>query len=101
MKSPLYKWNGQYYGFLYGERIFDQNATYKGWIDENRQAWDKNGQHIGELIDDFYILKKDMQIPKIPKIPKIPPVPPVPPVPKVNKIGKIGKIGWSDALDKL
>lgn len=101
MKTPLYKWNGKYYGFIYNDKIFDKDAKYKGWIDENSQAWNKDGEHIGELTNENYVLKKDMQMPKVPKIPKIPPIPPIPPIPKIDRVGKIDKIDWSDALNKL
>ncbi len=101
MKTPIYKWSGQYWGFIYNGKLFDANSNYKGWIDDRNQFWDSNGKYLGELIQDNYILRKENKTEPIPKIPKIPPIPPIPPIPKIDRIGKIPKIGWKDPLDKI
>lgn len=57
MKEPIYRWNGEYFGFLYNGRLFDKYSTYLGWIDEN-EVWKKDGTYIGEIIDGNYILRR-------------------------------------------
>jgi len=56
MKIPIYRWNGQYFGFIYNKRLFDKFSRYLGWIDEN-EVWDKEGTYLGEIIDENYILR--------------------------------------------
>lgn len=99
MKTSIYKWSGEYWGFIYNKRLFDQDSNYKGWIDESNQVWDENGRYMGELVQNNYILRRTSKVEPVPKVPKVPPVPPVPPVPKIDKIGKIPKVGWIDPLD--
>lgn len=99
MKKPIYKWSGQYWGFVYNGTLFDSNSNYKGWIDSDGQVWDENGKYKGEIVEENYILRRTTKAEPIPKVPKVPPVPPVPPVPKIDRVGKVPKAGWIDTLD--
>jgi hypothetical protein len=101
MKVPIYKWSGNYWGFIYNNRIFDKDSNYKGWIDDEKRAWNSDGVYIGEIVNENYILRRNSKMQPMNKIPKIPPIPPIPPIPKIDRIGKIGKMGWTDVLDKL
>ena len=99
MKTPIYKWSGQYWGFIYNNRLNDANSNYKGWVDENNQVWNSNGKYLGEIVEEKYILRRISKVEPVPKIPKVPPIPPVPPVPKVNRVGKVPRVGWTDPLE--
>ncbi len=99
MKIPIYKWSGLYWGFIYNNRIFDKHAVYMGWIDDSLRAWKKDGEFLGEIINENYILRRANGIKPINRIPKIPPINPIPPIPKINRIGRINKIGWIDAIE--
>jgi hypothetical protein len=98
MKIPVYKWSGDYWGFIYNNRVFDQDSDYKGWIDDEKRVWNSDGEYVGEVINENYILRRDSKMQPMDKIPRIPPIPPIP---KIDKIGKIDKMGWTDVLDKL
>lgn len=101
MKTPLYKWSGNYWGFIYNNKFFDKDGNYQGWITEDLRVWNSDGEYLGEIINENYILRNTMKMTPMSKIPKIPPIPPIPPIPKIDRIGKIGKIGWIDALENL
>jgi len=45
MKEPIYRWNGEYFGFIYNDRLFDKKSNYLGWIDGN-EVWRKNGTYL-------------------------------------------------------
>lgn len=98
MKKPIFQWNGEYWGFIYNNKLFNDSSDYFGWIDGNNQVWKHDGSYLGELVEDNYILRRSN---KVEPIPKIPPIPPIPPIPKINKIPKIPKIGWIDPLEDL
>jgi len=100
MKTSIYKWSGQYWGFIYNGRLYDSNCNYNGWIDDLGHVWNTNGTYKGELIEDNYILRQNNQLEPLPKIPLVNQVPPVPPIPMIHRIGKIPKSGWTDVLDK-
>jgi hypothetical protein len=101
MSTPLFRWSGEYAGFISNGHVFDSQSTYLGWIEDDGKVWRQDGHYVGQIVDDNYILKNTMSIEPIPCIPRIPPIPPIPPIPTIDRIGKIGKIGWKDALDDL
>ncbi len=96
----IYKWNGNYFGFVSGENLFDKQSNWIGWL-ENNQVWLANGYFLGEIYNDDYILKNTAMVPLVPKVPHVPPVPPVSPVPSVNRVGMVPVVGWEDPLDNL
>ena len=75
----IYRWNGKYFGFLLDDNFFDANSKWLGWI-EDGQIWMENGELLGELYEDLYILKSTTKLPPEPKAPPVPPVSPEPPV---------------------
>lgn len=101
MKIPIYKWKGDYWGFIYNNRLFDKSSNYKGWIDNEGKVWSSEGKYVGEIVNDNYVLRRDSKMQPMDKIPKIPPIRPMSPIPKIDRIGKIDKIGWTDVLDKF
>jgi hypothetical protein len=101
MITPLFRWNGDYAGFVHNGHVFDSKSTYRGWIETDGQVWRHDGRYVGQFTDGNYILKNAMTIDPIPRIPRIAPIPPIPPIPTINRIGKVEKIGWNDAFDEL
>jgi len=96
----LYKWNGEYFGFISGDNVFDKKSKWIGWIQEN-QVWGTAGEFVGDIFETNYILRNVTMIPPIPRVSKIPPVPPVPPVPSVNRVARVSLAGYVDALASL
>jgi len=101
MKTPIYKWSGNYWGFIYNGKFFDKDSNYKGWIDDNNQVWDKNGKYLGELIQENYILRNTNKMEPMSRMAKMEPMTPMAQLPRIDRIGKIEKIGWVDVLEKL
>lgn len=93
MKTPIYKWSGNYWGFVYNGRLFDKNANYSGWINDQGRAWSKDGSYLGEIVQENYILRNASRVELVNRAAKVAPVSPIPPIPKINRIGKIGKVG--------
>lgn len=99
MNTPIFRWSGEYFGFISNGNFFDANSNYLGWVENDRTVWRQDGVLLGQLTEGNYILRNTSRTPPIPKIPHIPPIPPIPPIPSINRIGKIGRIGWEDALN--
>ena len=99
-KTPIYRWSGEYFGFIYNGKFFDADSNYLCWIDDENRVWRADGTFLGEIVDDNYILRQTTKVEPVPRVPKLPPVPPVPPVPRVGRVGRVPKVGWKDALDE-
>jgi len=100
MTTPIYKWNGEYSGFIHSDRLFDAHSKYLGWVDDDGRVWRSDGTFLGEIVEENYILRRTTMVEPVPKVPKVPPVPPVAPVPKINRVGRVKKVGWKDALEE-
>ena len=98
MSQPIFKWSGEYVGFISNDYLFDAESNYLGWIEEDGRVWRDDGEFLGNLTDDNYILRSESHVTPIPRIPRVPPIPPVPPVPCVDRVGRIDRIGWEDAV---
>jgi|SRR5690606_15993169 len=94
----LYKRNGEYWGFIYLNRVYDKNNNYKGWVEDDKFVWDENGKYMGELVEDIYILKNKNDIGQSSKLPQEKFDVNFKKISKKNKIGKIQLKGWIDAL---
>ena len=99
-KTPIYRWSGEFFGFIYNGKFFDADSNFLGWTDDENRVWRADGTFLGEIVDDNYILRRTTMIEPVPRVPKVPPVPPVPPVPRVDRVGHVPKVGWEDALDE-
>ena len=45
--TPVFKWSGEYFGFIHNENLFHANGAYFGWI-EDGQAWSSDGAYLGD-----------------------------------------------------
>ena len=98
--TPLFRWDGQYWGFISNGHIFNSNGEYRGWIENDGRAWREDVAYLGVVVENNYILPNTMNLDPIPRIPRIPPIPPIPPIPSINRIGRIGKISYEDPLEQ-
>ena len=98
--TPVFKWNGEYFGFIQNENLFHTDGAYLWWI-ENGHAWTSDGAYLGEVVEEKYILRRTDVIPPLRKIPRIPPIRPIRPIQEVSRSGRIPKAGWVDALEGL
>lgn len=98
--TPVFKWTGEYFGFIHNETLFRPNGAYVGWI-EDGQVWTSDGSYVGELVDENYILRRINTTPPLPKIPRTPPSQPIRTMQEIRRSGRIPKVGWMDALEGL
>ncbi|HEX8266766.1 MAG TPA: hypothetical protein VF596_15300 [Pyrinomonadaceae bacterium] len=100
MAKPIFKWSGEYIGFIHNGNLFDPNSKYLGWVEKDGSVWTSNGRYFGDLVEENYILRNSMKVEPIPKIPKIPPISPISPISSIPRLPRIAKIGWYDPFDK-
>jgi len=98
MGTPIFRWTGEYFGFVQDSSLFAANGKYLGWVDGGT-VWGSDGVFRGEIVEQNYIVKKPMSLYPGPQLPKIPPLPPSPPIPSVHRIAQVPMSGWVDALD--
>jgi len=101
MKDPLYKWSGQYVGFIHNDRLFDASSGYIGWVEEDGRCWAANGSFLGELVDENYVLRRTAMATPASKAAKARPASPATPARRANRAGRATRAGWIDALAHL
>lgn len=102
----LYKWRtGEYWGFAYKIKnryyIFNNESDNVGWIDHNNRAWNINGEYIGNLTKNHYILKREIYTKPINRIPIIPRNKPNLPQYRGRKKQRERLVGYQDTLENL
>jgi hypothetical protein len=100
-RKILYKYNGQYWGFILKGRIYNKYGKYFGWIDKKNKCWNEDGDYIGELVEDKYIIQKNIYTEPISRIPKIPRAEPVKIADQPNIKPKVLTTNYYDVLEKL
>ena len=98
--TAIFKWSGEYFGFIHDENLFRGDGAYVGWI-ENGQVWASNGAYLGEVAEENYILRRTHMIPPLPKTPRVLLTKPVRTIQEVRRSGRTPKAGWVDALEGL
>ena len=99
MKEFIYRWNGEYFGFIYNENLYDKHSNYLGWIAEN-EIWKKDGSFLGEFLDGHYIMRRrKMPARPVRKIGAAPRTPAMQPL-KANRALRPSTPGRVDALDE-
>lgn len=97
----IFRWNEEYFGFIYDGRLFDAMSGYLGWIEEDGSVWRGNGHYLGELAEDTYILRNNSRTEPMPRPPRLSARPPRPPMPPMKRKARIQRMDWVDALDGL
>ncbi len=69
MIQPIFRWSGKYFGFIWQNRLFDEESNYVTWND-GIEVWKKDGTYLGDLFENTYILRPT-KIEKLPCKPKI------------------------------
>jgi hypothetical protein len=96
--TPVFKWSGEYFGFIHNENLFHADGTYLGWV-ENGQVWANDGAYLGEIVEENYILRRINLSPPLPKAPRMRPIPPIRPIQEISRSERLPKAGWIDALE--
>ena len=99
--TPIFRWSGPYIGFVSDGSFFDSGGAYLGWQDKQDRMWSKDGNYLGDIIDDHYVMRRDGCPSPVRQPPRIPPVYPELPVAPTNRSARPNMPGWSDALEKV
>lgn len=101
MTQPVYRWSGEYFGFVLNNWIFDAASRHVGWV-HNGKVWQAGtGKYLGELFEGCYVLKNTMLVDPVNRVARVNPVAPVSPVPLADRAGRVQRVNYVDALDGL
>ncbi len=95
--SPLFRWDGSYWGFLAGDDIYDRYGRYVGWV-EGTDVYHRNGRFMGELMNRFHVLRNVLRPEPIHRAPRDPVPYSAPPLASPDRKPRDPLDGWSDAL---
>ncbi|EGR1587508.1 hypothetical protein H7696_02420 [Vibrio alginolyticus] len=99
--TPIYRWNGQYFGFIKNDRLFNASSQYLGWVTEDGRVWRRNGTFLGEVENENYILRRTSMATPANRAVRATPATPVTPARRANRAGKALRAGRIDALDEF
>ena len=57
MTKPIFRVSGEYFGFIRGNNLFNLSNVFIGRISKN-EIWKQNGQYLGEIFEESYILRQ-------------------------------------------
>ena len=97
----IYRWNGRHFGFIRNDRLFAADSTYLGWIDDDGRVWEADGNFLGEIVDENYILRRTSMATPARRARRATPAIPATPARPANRAGKANRAGRVDALAKL
>lgn len=99
MTTPIFRTNGQHFGFIIDSNLFDCSNKFIGHI-KNNEVWKQNGEYLGEIYSSNYILcelnSSKENIEAVPD-PEFSPIPRVP----LTRSEKEIPVGMSDALANI
>lgn len=98
MQSPIFRCNGQYFGFMEGRGLYESTGRYIGWIDD-KLAFSANGEPLGELYQGKYFAKTGRLIQK--RTPIVPPLPSTIPLSPGTLLPLSLPPGWEDSLESV
>lgn len=94
---PLFRWDGQYWGFVADEGLYDRYGRHVGWV-QGVNVYERSGRFMGELRFGQYVLRDLLRAEPIHRAPR-PAVPyPTPPAPAPDRDTRPPIADWRDAL---
>jgi len=96
----IYRWSGEYFGFIAGDILWSMAPRYLGWIEAN-DVWRADGWYLGELVEGNYILRNTVRAQRASSAPRATPASPAPRTHPANRAGRTARAGWEDALEHL
>ncbi len=98
--TPIYRWNGEYFGFISNSRLFDATSRYLGWVTDDDRVWRRNGIFLGEIENDNYILRRTSMATPATRATRATPSTPAIPARRANRAARASRAGRNDALDE-
>jgi hypothetical protein len=96
--QPIFRWNGQYFGFMSNGYLMDSSGTYRGWIEHDGTVWGPNGNFLGELVGGEYVLLQQ-SVKRATKPKRFTPTPVTIPPREENRKARSARPGYVDGLD--
>ena len=56
--TPIFRWNGEYFGYLRNDRLFNAKSKYLGWATIDGHVWKADGTYLGDIENMNYILRR-------------------------------------------
>ena len=101
MAKYVYRWDGEYWGFIEGEYLFDKNGNYKGFL-EGVEVHKEDGSYVGTLTEEKYILISTISHHRpLAALRPWPPKPTIPPEPPGESPRTSKPYGAEDALNRF
>ncbi|MEN6474130.1 MAG: 4-fold beta flower protein [Syntrophaceae bacterium] len=97
----IYRWNGEYFGFIRNGHLFNAVSQYLGWVTDDGRVWRKNGTFLGEIENDNYILRRTSMATPATRATRATPASPATPARRANRAARASKAGRVDALDEF
>lgn len=95
--TPLFRWDGQYWGFLVEGNLYDRHGRHVGWLDQ-ADLYHLSGRFMGELRHDHYVLRSALRGEPIHRAPRPAVDHAAPPTPSPDRDARDPMDDWSDAL---
>ncbi|WP_442909030.1 4-fold beta flower protein [Halopseudomonas sp.] len=99
--KPIYRWNGQYFGFITNGRLFNASSQYVAWITEDGRVWRKNGTFLGEIESENYVLRRVSMASPAARATRAAPATPATPSRRANRAARASRAGRVDALEEF
>lgn len=100
---PIFRWDGEYFGFVRDGYLFDRSARYVGWVEEGT-VWLKDGRYLGHQFEQNYVVRPKYALPRPPRAPRVlplSPLSPLPPLPRLRRLPRLPSLSYDDALGSL
>lgn len=104
MTGPVFRWSGEYFGFVHKDFLFSKEGLYLGWVDRDGLVWRANGRYLGELMEANYVMRREDLPDEELWAKRTPPLPPAGPPPVEMWAGTGPRVsreplgGWLDVL---
>ena len=99
--TAIYRWSGQYFGFIKSDRFFDASCRYLGWVTEDSRVWRADGSFLGEIVDENYILRRTSMARPANRAVRATPATPARPATRATRAARAARAGRVDALDEF
>jgi hypothetical protein len=98
--QPIFRWNGQYFGFIADGCLFDSTSQYRGWVASDGTIWRADGKFLGDLVGGDYVLLQKSAV-RASRPPLARPAIPATPAKPNDRIGRGQRPGFVDGLEEL
>lgn len=95
--TPLFRWDGKYWGFVANGQVYDRYGHHVGWV-EQTDVYHRNGRFMGGLRERHYVLRDRLRAEPIHLAPRPAVDYPTPPDPVLDRDERDPLEGWRDAL---